>query len=149
MRRFGRVELLGSWTLCSKAEQFVDELELVLDIMARQPTDLPLPHPVYRLIAVDRSACRAERAESLFGVHALLDIAVVLFNDVVEVLHRPGPAATANHPAARQLGNGCRIGGRPVRVDHARLPVSPLTERPAEETLGGMQIAKSRQGRTQ
>jgi len=88
-----------------EAEQFVDELELALDIMARQPTDLPLPHPVHRLIAVDRSACRAERAQSLFGVHALLDIAVVLFNDVVEVLHRPGPAATANHPAARQLGN--------------------------------------------
>ena len=32
MRRFGRVELLGSWTLCSEAEQFVDELELALDM---------------------------------------------------------------------------------------------------------------------
>ena len=54
----------------------VDELELALDIMARQPTDLPLPHPVHGLIAVDRSAYRTERAE--FGLPALLDSAVVL-----------------------------------------------------------------------
>jgi len=50
---------------------------------------------VDRFITLNRSSRRLELAESLLGVHSSLDGAVVLLDDVVQVLHRPVPAAKA------------------------------------------------------
>jgi len=62
------------------------------------PPRLPLPNHVHRLIILNRSARHLELAEPLLGVHAAFDRSVVLFQDVVQVLHRSVPAAAAKCP---------------------------------------------------
>ena len=79
-------------------EHFVDELILTPNISPAHPSNLSLPHHVDRFITLNRSPRRLELAESLLGVHSSFDGAVVLLDDVVQVLHGPVPAATAESP---------------------------------------------------
>jgi hypothetical protein len=77
-----------------QSEQLVDKLILTPNIRPAHPSNLSLPHRVDRFITLNRSSRRLELAESLLGVHPSLDGAVVLLDDVVQVLHGPVPAAT-------------------------------------------------------
>jgi len=78
-----------------KIEQLVDELILPADIVAADPPPLPFPNHVHRLITLNRSSRRLELSEPLLGVHTTFDRSVVLFQNVVQILHRSVPAAAA------------------------------------------------------
>lgn len=72
----------------SHPEQPVDELNLPPNIRAVHPSRLPLPNHVHRLIALNCSGRRLELSEPLLGVQAPFDGSVIMFQDIVQVLHR-------------------------------------------------------------
>jgi hypothetical protein len=61
----------------------VEELDLSVNVGARDPPYLSLPHHVHRFVTLNGSSCRCKRAESLLGVNSPFDGAVVLLNDVI------------------------------------------------------------------
>ena len=60
-------------------------MTLTEHIALGQPAHLPFPDCVHCFVTVDRSPCRFRRTESEARGDALLDKAVVLLNDVVQV----------------------------------------------------------------
>ena len=80
---------------CSHPEQRVDALNLLPNIRTAHPPRLPLPDHVNCLISLDRSPCRVKFTKALLGLHASFDRAMILLQDVVQVLNRP-VAATAS-----------------------------------------------------
>jgi hypothetical protein len=73
----------------------VDELNLTPNISSAHPPNLPLPHHVHRLITLNRSLRRLEFSETLLGVHPAFDRAMILFQDIVQVLHWSVPTTAA------------------------------------------------------
>ena len=67
-------------------EEFVDEPILTPDATPAQPPHLALPNYVHRLIALNRSSRSLEFAKPLLGVHSPFDRAMVLLDDVVQIL---------------------------------------------------------------
>ena len=67
-------------------EEFVDEPILTPDVMPAQPPHLTLPNYVHRLIALNRSSRSLEFTKPLLGVHSPFDRAMVLLDDVVQIL---------------------------------------------------------------
>ena len=79
-------------------EQLVDELILTTNISPAHPSNLSLTQHVDRFITLNRSPRCLELSESLFGIHSSFDGAVVLLDDVVQVLYGPVTAATGESP---------------------------------------------------
>src|ERR1700692_4909882 len=79
-------------------EELVDELNLTPNIRSAHPPNLPLPHHVHRLITLNGSLRRLEFSEPLLGVHTPFDRAVILLEDIVQVLHGSMPATAAKYP---------------------------------------------------
>jgi hypothetical protein len=75
-------------------EHVVDELILTPNIGPAHPSNLSLPHHVARFITMNRSPRGLELPESLLGVHPSFDGAMVLLDNVVQVLRRSVPTAT-------------------------------------------------------
>jgi len=69
----------------SNAEQTVNELTLPNHIALPQPTDLPFPDRMHRLVSLDRSLGAFHRSKSQARVDPLLNEPVILFQDVIEV----------------------------------------------------------------
>jgi hypothetical protein len=63
----------------------VYELSLAYHVALPQPTDLPFPDRMNRLVTLDRSPRSFVRSKSQARVDALLNETVILFQDVVEV----------------------------------------------------------------
>ena len=61
---------------------------------------------VHRFITLNGSLRRLEFSESLLGVYSPFDSAVVLLDDVVQVLHRPMSTASAERPVLFIAGIG-------------------------------------------
>jgi hypothetical protein len=76
-----------------QSDHSVDELILTPHIRSAHPSNLPLAQPVDRFITQNRSS-RLELSESLLGIHSSFNSAVVLLDDVVQVLYGPVTAAT-------------------------------------------------------
>ena len=76
-------------------EEFVDEPILTPDVTPSQPPHLALPNYVHRLIALSRSSRSLEFAEPLLGLHWPFDRAMVLLEDVVQILDGSVAAAAA------------------------------------------------------
>src|ERR1039458_4445965 len=69
-------------------EKAVDELNLPKKIISCHPSSLPLPDHVDCFVALNRSPSCLEFSEALFGVHSTFDGSMILFENVVQVLHR-------------------------------------------------------------
>jgi hypothetical protein len=69
-------------------EKAVDELNLTKKIISCHPSSLPLPDHVDCFVALNRSPSRLEFSEALLGVHSTFDGSMILFQNVVQVLHR-------------------------------------------------------------
>ncbi|MDR3747580.1 MAG: hypothetical protein P4M04_05445, partial [Acidobacteriota bacterium] len=79
-------------------EKVVDELNLPTKIISCHPSNLPLPDQVDCFIALNRSSSRLEFSEALLGVHLTFDGSLILFEKVIQVLHRSVSTAVAQRP---------------------------------------------------
>jgi len=57
------------------------------NIVPTHPGHLPFPDHVHGFIALNRSLCRLEFPKPLLSVHTALDGSVILFQNVVHILH--------------------------------------------------------------
>src|ERR1035437_925750 len=81
-----------------QSEKAVDELNLTKKIISCHPSSLPLPDHVDCFVALNRSPSCLEFSEALFGVHSTFDGSMILFENVVQVLHRSVSTAGAQRP---------------------------------------------------
>ena len=102
-------------------EELVDELNLTPNIVPFHPPNLPLPYHIDGFVTLNRSPCRLEFSKALLGVHAPFDRSMVLFEDIVKVLHRSVPTTATQGPFLLYICDGCAVDRRQIRLDHARL----------------------------
>jgi hypothetical protein len=121
------------------------EPDLTPNILAAQPPNLPLPHPVHRLIAPNGSPGGVKLPETLLGVDPAFDRAMVLLNDVVQVLDRAMPTSAAKRPFLLHCGDCRSIDGRQIGIDNARLRMGTAAQSLAKQAFGSIGIPLSRQ----
>ena len=83
--------------LVGQPKQLSDEPGLTPNIIARHPPNLPLPDHVHRFIALNCSPGRIEFSEALLGVDPAFNRAIVLLDDVVQVVDRSMVRSGAMH----------------------------------------------------
>src|SRR5450755_653883 len=113
-------------------EKAVDELNLLKKIISCHPSNLPLPDHVDCFVASNRSPSRLKFSEALLGVHSTFDGSMILFQNVVQVLHGSVPTALAQRSFLLTVGNRGAVDRRQIRVDHSRLGMGPVAERLAK-----------------
>jgi hypothetical protein len=99
----------------------VDEVNLKKKIISCDPSNLPLPDHVDCFIALNRSPSRLEFSKALLGIHSTFDGSMILFQNVVQVLHRSVSTAVAQRPFLLSVGDRGAVYRRQVGVDHSRL----------------------------
>jgi hypothetical protein len=135
----------GSEISDSQIEQSVDELILVANISAADPTRLPLPDRVQRLVSRNCSLSCAQLAKALLGLHASLDRPMILFQDVVQILDWSMAAAAAQGSFSFHSGNRRAVEADLIGIDDAGLGMRWLVESFAELAFGRRRIAQRRQ----
>jgi hypothetical protein len=116
-------------TLGGHIEEFVDEPILTLDVMPAQPPHLTLPNYVHRLIALNRSSRSLEFTKPLLGVHSPFNRAMVLLDDVVQILD--GSVAAPAPQRLFLLGSGATQadgGGARTLACDMRTPAHTIIE---------------------
>jgi hypothetical protein len=78
-----------------KLEKAADEPNLSKKIISCDPSNLPLPDHVDCFVALNRSPSRLKFSEALLGIHSTFDGSMILFENVVQVLHRSVSTAGA------------------------------------------------------
>ena len=96
----------------SQIEGLVDELNLTPNIVPVHPPNLPLPYHIDGFVTLNRSPCRLEFSEALLGVHAAFDRAVILLQDIVQVLHGSVPTTAAKNSFLLDVGDGRAVDRR-------------------------------------
>jgi hypothetical protein len=86
-----------------------------------------------------------ELSESLLGIHSSFDSPVVLLDDIVQILHRPMAAATAECPLLLNSRDRRGVEGRQVRVDDARLWMRLIFQSLTKQPFGGIRVTLGRQ----
>src|ERR1039457_488496 len=81
-----------------QVEKVVDKLNLSKKIISCHPSSLPLPDHVDCFVALNRSPCCLKFSEALLGVYSTFDGSMILFQNVVQVMHRPVWTAVAARP---------------------------------------------------
>jgi hypothetical protein len=87
-----------TWFLSGQPEQLPNELDLTPNVIAPYPPNLPLPDHVHGFIALNRSPGRLEFSEALLGVDPTFNRAMVLLDDVVQILDGLMTAPAAERP---------------------------------------------------
>src|SRR5664280_1671359 len=123
-------------------EKTVDELNLTKKIISCHPSSLPLPDHVDCFVALNRSPSCLEFSEALLGVHATFDGSMILFQNVVQILHRSVSTAVAQRPFLLTVGDRAAIYRRQISVDHSRLGMGSIAERLAKQPLGSICVTK-------
>jgi hypothetical protein len=94
-RRKRSREELGRNVSGREIEQLVDEAILLANIIVAEPPSLAHAVHGHGLVTRNRSQRCAELAKALLGLHSSFDRAMILLQDVVQVLHRSMSAAAA------------------------------------------------------
>ena len=81
----------------------------------------------------------------LAGFYPALDSPVILFQNVIEILHRAVLAIFGQIAHGLESGNGGRITAMPVCVDNSRSRMVCSAQRFGEQALGSRCIAFSRE----
>src|ERR1039457_4738288 len=136
--------ICGAFLGC-QIEKAVDELNLSKKIISCHPSNLPLPDHVDCFIALNRSPSRLEFSEALLGVHSTFDGSMILFQNVVQVLHGSVSTAVAQRPFFFSVGDRRAVYRRQVGIDHSRLGMGSIAECLAKQALGSIGVAKRRQ----
>src|SRR5271170_1179827 len=125
-----------------QVEEAVDELNLTKKIISRHPSNLPLPDHVDCFVALNRSPSRLEFSEALLGIQATFDGSMILFENVVQVLHRSVSTALAQRPFLLTVGDRGAVNRRQISVDHSRWRMGAIAERLAKEPLGSVGVTE-------
>ena len=104
-----------------QTEEAVYEPNLSKKIISCHPSNLPLPDHVDCFVALNCSPSRLEFSEALLRIHATFDGAMILFENVVQVLHRSVSTAVAQRPFLFTVGDRGAVYRRQISVDHSRL----------------------------
>src|SRR5450756_255222 len=131
----------GTFLGC-QVEKVVDELNLSKKVISCHPSSLPLPDHVDCFVALNRSSSCLEFSEALLGVHSTFDGSMILFENVVQVLHRSVSTAVAQRPFLFTVGDRRAVYRRQIGVDHSRLGMGAIAERLAKQALGSIGVAK-------
>src|SRR5580658_2306211 len=131
----------GAFLGC-QIEKTVDEVNLPKKIISCHPSNLPLADHVDSFVALNRSPSRPEFSEALLGVHATFDGSMILFENVVQVLHRSVSTALAQRPVLLTGRDRGTVNRRQVSVDHSRLRMGSIAERLAKGPLGSIGITE-------
>ena len=92
-------------SLGCQVEEAVDELNLPNKIISCHASNLPLPKHVDCFVALNRSPSRMEFSETPLGVQATFNGSMILFENVVQVLHRSVSTAPAQRPFLLSVGD--------------------------------------------
>src|SRR5271163_4705277 len=95
---------------------------------------------MWTFVALNRSPSRPEFSEALLGLHATFDGSMILFENVVQVLHRSVSTALAQRPFLFTLGDSGAVYRRQVRVDHSRMRMGWIAKRLAKQALGSVGV---------
>src|SRR5271155_1535341 len=125
-----------------QVEKAVDELNLPKKIISSHPSNLPLADHVDCFVALNRSPSRPEFPEALLGVHATFDGSMILFENVIQVLHGSVSTALAQRPFLLTVRDRGTVNRRQVSVDHSRLRMGSIAERLAKQALGGVGVTE-------
>ena len=87
-------------------EEHIDELNVTPNIVPVHPPSLPLPDHVYSLVTLNGSPSRLEFSKALPGVHSPFDRAVILLQDIIQVLHGSVPTTGARNSFLLYVGDG-------------------------------------------
>src|SRR5271167_283704 len=123
-------------------EEAVDELNLAKKIISCHPSNLPLSDHVNCFVALNRSPSRLEFSEALLGVDSTFDGSMILFEDVIQVLHGSVSTAVAKRSILLTLGDGAAVYRRQVSVDHSRLRMGSIAERLPKQPHGSIGVAE-------
>src|SRR5271166_6862777 len=105
----------------------------------------PLRIIMNRLVAGDGAPSSPERPEILTGADPALDGPVILFEDVIEILHRSVLAVLLQNTLVFELHNRRRVSGILVGVDDPRRRMVCSAQRFGEKALGRRCIALGRE----
>ena len=105
--------------LRSDTEQSVYELALTYRIALRQPSDLPHPDRMHCLVTIDRYPWRFHRSEFEPRCYLLLDEAMVLHNEVVQIRRCWATAAPVGLSGMLQFADRPPIRQMPIYADHS------------------------------
>jgi hypothetical protein len=123
-------------------EQPVDELILFPNISGIDPACLPLANHGHRLVARDRPLGGVERTKASLGLHRSLNRAMVLFEDIVQILDRSMVAAAVRNSFFFHAGNRRALETALIGVDDAALRLREIAER-NDETGVGLQLHRA------
>jgi hypothetical protein len=120
---FERRQNIACAHICSgcQIEEVVDELNLPKQIMSCHPSNLPFPYHVDCLVALNGLPGRLEFSKALFGVHSTFDGSMILFEDVIQVLHGAVSTTIAQRPFLLTVGDRGAVDRCLVGVDNSRL----------------------------
>ena len=93
---------------------------------------------------LNRSPRRLELSKSLLGIHSSFDGAVVLLDDVIQVLHRPVPATTAESPFLFNSRDCRGVNGCQIRVDDAGLRMRRIDQGLPKQPFSCLGVTASR-----
>src|SRR5450755_3125090 len=113
-------------------EKAVDELNLAKKVVSCHPSNLPLPDHVKPFVTLNRSSGRLKFSEALLGLYSTFDGSMILFENVVQVLHGSVPTALAQRSFLLTAGDRGAVDRRQIRVDHSRLGMGSISERLAK-----------------
>jgi hypothetical protein len=134
-------ERLSAFLGC-QVEKGVDEVNPPKKIISCHPSNLPLADHVGCFVALNRSPRRLEFSEARLCVHATFDGSMILFENVVQVLHRSVSTALAQRPFLLTVGDRGAVNRRQVSGDHSRLRMGSIAERLAKEPLGSIGVTE-------
>src|SRR5271157_4275515 len=98
-----------------------------------------------RFVAGDRAPSSPERAKMLACAYPALDRPMILFQDVVEILHRSMPAILLQSALGFEPLDGWWIAGVLVGIDYARRRMVLSAQGFGEEALSRCRVAFSRE----
>ena len=92
------------------------------------PARLAFADHVHGLVAGDGAPSSPERPEILTGADPALDGPVILFKDIIEILHRSVLAVLLQNTLVFELHNRRRVSGLLVGVDDPRMRMVPTSQ---------------------
>jgi len=131
--------------LSAHSEQSGNQCNLATHISFVHSLQLSFSHHVHDLISLYRSPPCLKGEETHIWFCQTLDETVILFNEVIEILHLPQFTAFRNESCCFEFVEGFGVGGVFVHVDHTRRSGMRGGEGFLKEALGSLPIS----GRTQ